>query len=261
MENLIEDIKHTGKKHHTAVKEAKLLMESLRCDKIEMDCCSNLCLDDFSKAQVKKIRFQLVEKSTKLKIEWIQSQIQNGMIHIEESSKIYWVVNEKLVCTIAFKKLYGITDYQIRTAKYLNKEDLEYPLHKGNGLIRHSQTYESVKSWLAKFFTSICDTYEQEEMEVPIYLNKNSIYFDMVEERQLNFSDFTLSQFYQMLQKDFKNVKFPKHTKLGRCDICIELQDKINLARTIDSTARRQYIEEKKIHTDLHKDERTIYIQ
>ena len=226
-----------------------------------MECCPDNCLDVFTKSFVISTRSLTVTKTAQEKTEAIMKIIENGLIQPYNRKKDFWLVDGKLVCTEAFKKLYGFTRHQVIKAKSLSKKGLHYPTHGNTGTIRHSIRYESCKTWLSKYFTAICDTFENTVKEVPIYVNKNLIYADMIDELKLNMRDFTPSQFYQLLIKDFQNIKFPKKTRLGRCDTCLELQSKINLTRKVDSNERIQFVEQRRAHTEMHKSERTLYMQ
>lgn len=215
-------------------------------------CCSDRCLFHFSKNEILQHLETLLHLNMKEKIGRWKAAFEHCLI--DHRNKTLFVFQSKFICAEAFRLIYGCSDYMFRKLK----KGEEHLPHGNTGKTHKSPIYLQCKQWLSDLFAKICNTYGPAEWHAPIYTRKANIYLDMMEELKLSGTSFSTNQFYSMLGAEFPFVKFPKFTKIGRCDECIELN---NLLGTATGNERIRLKSLQDDHNKLHSTEREHYMQ
>lgn len=132
-----------------------------------------------------------------------------------------------IVCRTAFTKALGISNNKVSAAVNSVKTHAVVIAPHGNSL-RQYDTPKSDK--VNRFILGLMNIFfdeqpDSEEWHCPIILNKTLLYEDFLAHTNNNDDDDPPSKtvFYYTIQR-YKWIKFPKNTRLGKCDDCIELR-------------------------------------
>jgi hypothetical protein len=124
-------------------------------------------------------------------------------------------------------------------------------VHQNTGKLKKTARSDRVTAWLLGYFNEIGDRMPMGngDIHMPMYLDKAEIFRTM--KADLDDIKFSKSAFYKLLSEEFGYVKFPKRTRLGRCDECSSLvKDK---PKTLGSRDREQWITRKRNHEYIYK--------
>ncbi|MBT9138491.1 MAG: hypothetical protein DDT31_01056 [Syntrophomonadaceae bacterium] len=264
-EDTTEDLKHDLFMSGMAAKDQNLWIAEHRRRKsieaLDLNCCSADCCWEFSKNAIIGHRQEYQDLDYQNRQKKLMDTIETSFHLNPKSNKGWYIFKGQEICTTAFSIIFGVSRYEIDKARKLLAKDQGPQVHGNSGLSHKGAIHHKCRQWLADYFVSLCDTYTSQEFTCPIYVTKRMIHLDMLEELDLKEFEFSAPRFYSMLKLDFKNVKFPKRTKLGRCDECLLLQSNINTCRKQDEKARQKYADQMKEHTKMHTEERTLYLQ
>ena len=134
------------------------------------------------------------------------------------------VINNIKICSRALKVIYGLTNHTFKQMSNHAREGT-IPVHGNLASKRRSNGTIEASRWLLSF---VNDVGEQQPdsgfIHLPSYLDKTKLYNEMLDELTQENPEYelSLSQFFYIWSSEFKNVKIPVMTRLGRCNECSE---------------------------------------
>jgi hypothetical protein len=158
-----------------------------------------------------------------------------------ENSSQPFVIDGKPCCEKAVQHILKITpDFYRKTKSYFD-EGVSI-IHHRTGMTVKSAITAIIMTWLRAFFEFVCEhsPSNQHEIHVPSYFSRKELFDTMVAESDVDRGSATERTFYRILQLEFPNAKFVKETWLGKCDVCIGLEDLLVKSR-YDPVKHEQY--------------------
>ncbi len=138
--------------------------------------------------------------------------------------KIEYAIRGVRVCRKGYGLITGVSDSKIDAV--LNTIYAQSAVDKPHqNTLRHYTTpvTAAVTVWLQELLGSFVDKQpDKDEWHCPVAVNRRHLWGLFSEEN--NNLDVGKSTFYKALQDDWSWVKFPKQTRLGKCDTCVEIQ-------------------------------------
>jgi len=226
---------------------------------IAQKCCEEKCLHNFSQNEVLQLRKDLYLKSfdecNQLLIALFNSASKDN------HGKWIFTVKMKQICSKAFKEIYALTKYKFKSISRHAREHT-LPVHGNVANNRSSEFTKQAIDWIQTFIVGIGE--EQPDsgfIHLPSYLDKLKLYNEMSEELQQKDEDYYLSpsQFYNIWNEEFNHVKIPAKTRLGRCNLCTQLQTRKSKIKTPEEL--KAWKEEKTAHLEAVARERRFLNQ
>lgn len=173
-----------------------------------------------------------------------------------EAREFSFMVLGHNVCRVAFREFWHLTKYGLDLLCRCIRERRDYPTH-GNALLFQDNPAARLCSI---YLQRLADVSEQQPDTEEIHLvertTKISVYEGMVAELSpLEDPDDIPSYptFTRTWRQKFPHLKIPKECRLGRCDDCDDLSEKIKTSR---GQRRQRYQQEKRTHNNTVKVER-----
>lgn len=168
-----------------------------------------------------------------------------------------FVLGNVPICLNAFILLSGISRYHVKLAQH-HVVNGSTPFH-GN-LLRDYKAVRSlsIRCWLNCFSKVNGDHQpDSDQVHLPPNFSKFEIFEAFTEAmNSMGIEPISFSSFSHVWRKEFPFLKIRKQIRLGKCDLCEELEYK--KAEAKGAKARRQYQDAKRIHIAEHTAERNF---
>ena len=215
------------------VKSASVLDHSI--SHIRSIQCSAHCLNPISSSSISSLRSQYQSKTQLQRNAWLQQWLENNKINIGTNKYMYrWHIDGIEVCLHCWLSVTGATKYKIaHCTRYI---------HGNTGIAHLSDHLETALAWLETYLYSVCDHMStKNQYHLPCFLQWKDVLTDLnshLDSKKLK--RYSQPQFAHLIKKNFSNVKLPKYTKLGKCDVCLDLKEKRLKAKTEDEKLNLQ---------------------
>lgn len=173
-------------------------------------------------------------------------------------------INGQIICELALCRLFGFSESKLKSAKERDANMIVIHGNVGNQNAAKTAMQENLHNWLSQFFEEFGDQMPNSEgIHMPSYCSKNRLYLsykDDAEFKKLSKRNIASeSTFRAYIKSNFPLVKFPRKTRLARCNFCTS----INSKRLKCSTDEERNILQKEIdtHLEIVKNERLLYHQ
>jgi len=164
-----------------------------------------------------------------------------------------WHIFGKDICKQCWMQATAISSYRI-THYFKNR-------HSCKNISRMSDYIQTAICWMNFTFSNMGEKLpHKEEIHLPSFLSWKDIHHDLSNYLMLNTSKtISFSYFCSLRKKYFSSVIIPEKTRLGKCDICLTLQQqKINSS---DPTEYQRLSDQFMLHNQLQMKERLLYKQ
>ena len=195
----------------------------------------------------------------KNKLAYLDSLLNNCFVFDQVLGKklLHFHVDGTYVCKGCFCTTYNISPYLVGKAIDRFVENRKF-VHGNLGSSRCSDTTLRTITHAMQLTESLGENYTDGSIHLPCVLNKISFYNLLVE----TFPDSQIvskDSFYRLFQVkgELSFIKFPRHTRLGKCDTCTALQ--LERSRVSDPETKEVYRQRKKEHMDFVLQERLTY--
>jgi hypothetical protein len=160
------------------------------------------------------------------------------------------------VCRVAFREFWHLTRYGIDLLCRCVKKKQALPIH-GNALIYHDEAQTRQCQLFLERLAQVSEHQpDSEEIHLVERTTKIAMHEAMVAELGLVEDPEDIPSyptFTRTWRKHFPHLKIPKECRLGRCDVCEELSEKIKKSR---GQKRDRYLTQKAQHVHQCKQER-----
>jgi len=246
------------KRKYTYIRRVKLarttsILNHSVSDIRALQCHSN-CLDSINSNTILKLRSQYLSKKHTERNKWLSNWLECNKISIGNDTYMYrWHVDGTEVCINCWLSVTGATKYKLMNCTRT--------IHGNNNITRINHRLESTLTWLKSYFYIVCDQMPtRNEYHLPCFLQ----WKDVLDELNTyliskEFKGYSQPQFAYLMKRNFPNVKLPKYTRLGKCDVCLDFKNKKLKATTEEQ--RLQVQKEILIHNTNQMNERLEYKQ
>jgi hypothetical protein len=222
---------------------------------LDLNSCHKHCLYFWTTQNILEKHSESAAKSPTKKFCDLLPVFQHG---IKRNNKWTFFIEQREICASCLRQMFAITEYLFKSlSKYARNRKIK--VHGNEGSIRQSIHSDAVISWLAEFIAQIGEQQPNSSfIHLPSYLNKLSLYNDCMEffkeeNRNIHIS---IPQFYNLWNTNFKNVRIPIQTRLGRCSDCSEFNQK---QKDINTPEQKEiWKQKKKAHLKLVREERIL---
>jgi len=166
----------------------------------------------------------------------------------EQTNSFEFTVGGRAVCPVAFCAFWHLTRYSFDLLTTCIKEGRDLPVHGNFGQDRDSVKEDMCAVYLSKLADVSDQQPDSEEIHLVERMHKIDVYEAMAEGKVflillikfLEYATFHtpdelphLKTFYKVWRKDYKHLKIPKTCRLGKCDTCADLSEKIKRSKGI----------------------------
>lgn len=228
---------------------------SLKCFCYQMNCFITMGYNTYTQETMKMKN--LGKEKNKYKKQKLRELFTNNLISpkIGQPPLLHFTVNGSLVCKGAWTHVYGISNYL-----YNKMEDAVLwgvsDIHGNFGIIRANSKKEESIAYIKTEVDLIGETYTDGTIHIPCCYNKAK-FLSMVKTKYPNVEFCKRATLYKLFKNELSMVKFPKKTRLGRCDECIKLSQLRSKATTLN--LKNIFREKRKEHMLLVWAERATY--
>jgi len=215
-------------------------------------CKDFVCIDKITIHDIITVRTHYHSKNEIEKMNWLLSLLQHFFDNVNNT--IIFRVLGKPVCRVGFLNYHGITQYKYYTAIKKLRLGQTYVVH-GNteadcSRILSDKCFDFLLNYQTKFaeIQPDCD-----EFHLPRFILRVDLYSAFVETLTLSDMIPSYTTFARVWKEDFPNLKIPKNTRLGKCDICASLS---NQSRSLTAESRVIWSTKKREHIRFIRDER-----
>jgi len=184
--------------------------------------CKNNCLDRFTIREMKSAISIYSSKKGCEKTQWLLD-----ILHIlfdEDSDKVNLKIRGKDVCIGGFCSFYGITYYKYFHCLNRIRSNNLVVIH-GNSE-REYRTYQT--DLCSTFLDRYCSTYgEQQPDSDEIHCPHSCLKIDLYQQFKNDCTEIVVphpNTFLTVWRQKYPHLKIPKNSRLGKCDICVSLQ-------------------------------------
>ena len=162
------------------------------------------------------------------------------------------------VCAHAIEVFWNISRYTRRLIEQSVRDQRPIVQPHGNSLIAKDAFKERITAAWFETFIPVCEFQpDSEEIHMLERLKKVDVYESCIHDLQQAYSPDELpgySTFSNVWKKNYPHLKIPKHCRLGRCDVCCDLDEQIKNAT---GRNRRALLDKKTWHKHLCNKERS----
>jgi len=217
-------------------------------------CKEEVCVDSFTIHQILTARNHYHSKNEVEKMNWLISLLQH-FYNVDQDTMSFQVLS-RYVCRIGFLTFHGITKYKYYSALKKLKNGVTFVVH-GNSDAEYKRTlHDMCYNFLNLYQTKYADVQpDTEEFHLPRHILKVDLYSAFLEHLQNTPYEIqpSYTTFRRVWEKDFPNLKIPKRTRLGKCDICANLS---NMSLRLTAENRVMWSNRKREHLKFQRDER-----
>jgi hypothetical protein len=199
-------------------------------------------LDNFTIGEIKAANSNYEEMKHTDKTQWLVDLFY--IFYDAENDKLLLRIRGNDVCPGAFCSYHGITEYKYYMClkRVKNNDLVVLPVNS-------EREYNTIQSNLCfAFLEKYCTIYgEQQPDSDEVHLPHTCLKIDLYDQFKSECSDPNvphINTFLLIWKNRFPNLKIPKNTRLGKCDICVSFeQEKSILTRTTKSSYKQRKIE------------------
>jgi hypothetical protein len=270
-------IKSSRKKHHTspavtiskAPKKASKNRYTLDpvFDKVAQDyliqCCTSRCTWEFPLNTVISFHTWYNNMPERQALEWLSNMCVTWWIPSVQGGMILQPrVHSHIVCEEALCKLYGFSKAKLNAAKTKNPSFSGISEASLNQHAAKSVMQDNMFMWLTDFFESFGDHMpNSDQIHMPTYCTKRRLYVTYCEEMINNNTPRrnigSETSFRDFINSKFSNVRFPRKTRLARCDFCTSINSRRLKCQTEEQ--KKLLKDEIQLHMKITSEERQMY--
>ena len=221
----------------------------------ELTCCSSKCISLIPISKIVRTRRDMQRLTEKERSEKIMSHMTTS--YDEEFGTFEYFVGKRSICRSAFQ-----TMYKISNSKYTHiKNEIildKFSIHGNTNMQRSSIKKVTFDNWIKVMKENYTDVSPSGDCNFyfPICILKKDFY----ELYKTDIHDSSLCygsrQFMSLLKKT--KLKFPKNSKLGKCNTCIEIAKQLE-QKNLDKSVRSKIISLKDEHIDEVASRKGLY--
>ena len=217
-----------GRRQKNSMRMSKRGTAKAVCKALGDICCPGQCISDFTPRQVLTARQKYLKMSHRLASQWLLGVMLT--FYWTDDCTWHFLVLGATVCLNAYCLFHGISQAKwYKTRKHF---------FAGRTTVTHGRTADPhlpapksllVRHWMNEFILSVGDTPTNSEVHLPMAMRKVDIYHRMIQELRETHTNLTdndlpgIMLFRNTWKKHFPHVKTPKKTRLGKCDLCSQL--------------------------------------
>lgn len=129
----------------------------------------------------------------------------------------------KIICRNAYMRVLGVSAGVLRSAE---SHAFTNTLHKPIRRKRKAVKQELIVAWIKLWLEEVADQSPvDDKFYLPMFLSWAEVYREFAENQAKDpkGAKATYQYFFFVVRQQFQNVKMPKRTRLGRCEICNEI--------------------------------------
>ena len=228
-----------------------------------LGCCEKKCLWDFGFNSVVSYHTWYAQKSQEEALDWLAAACMNWWIPLPDgSSAIQARIAGNTLCELGLCRLYGFSTSKLQAAK--EKDPTSSPLsrHVSNQNAAQTTMQDNIYTWCKEFFDAFGDQLPNSpQVHMPSFCTIKSLYTTYVSD--MNASKMppraigSESSFRNFIDKHFQHVRFPRKTRLGRCDFCTSIHAR--RMRCTTEEEKNQLSKEIELHQEITSAERRSY--
>ena len=215
-------------------------------------CCGNKCMGDMTAKLVRDLRREFLDFNGEGKMNYVLNKMREHRMKFTTSrgitsTKQVYVVDGEEVCRVAFALAHGIKDYRIRKAKgLLEAGTVNYTRAPSTRTI--TQNSHRCVAWLKEYIDTCGDCMpNSSEVRLHACSTWKELHYSYTRDVQVLYPEgktVDYSHFLKLKNQNFPHVTLAPYTKLGKCDICIQIA---NDRRQTQNKARLQEIKQRSL--------------
>lgn len=222
-------------------------------------CCKKNCMTHFSETQIMHFRQEIcAQKTEPAKMQFL-TILALGLLQQQKNKQhLQYIVNGYQLCYKAISLLYGVSKTKIVSA---TKNALQHVItvHHNNKIVdRPKVVSTNICAWI-KHFISICGDTDPVDGRVylPVFWQWKDLHA-LVNADEATGVKCSWRYFKKVVRRNFKNVTLPKNTRLGKCDICVDIIE-LRTKTARDTEKQEQLRQLQTQHFALVHNERIAY--
>ena len=228
-----------------------------------LGCCDKHCLWDFSFNLVLSNHVWYSNQSEADSLHWLSGLCSSWWYPDMELGKVLRPkYNGQVLCEIALCRFYGFSLTKLESAKNTDPTYISLsPLTNNQNAVK-TANQNNMFCWLKQFFEDFGDHMpNSDQIHMPSYCSRKRLYAtyeaEMLRSGIRKRSIGSESTFIKFMKKEFTNIRFPRKTRLARCNFCTSINSRRLKCTTEDE--RSLLKDEIDLHLTIAKTERITY--